>query len=161
MYQKSSSLSLAIDSSPFDVLSDDRSKGNTARAFSFLPGKGADAVDCLIIRGELDIGVHSRLRSVLTALKPSSKALVIDLTRVTYIDCSSLRLLAEARVRLLTKMRQILFQFDIDGIVWYVIRRLKVDRMFAVGLESREFKGPAPAHNCARNGQRLRWATGG
>jgi anti-anti-sigma factor len=160
VYQNSSSLSLTVDSSTVEVLNGDKSKGTAIRTFSLQPVRAVSAPDRLIMRGELDIDVHPRLRSVLTSLQPSSKALVLDLTRVTYIDCSSLRLLAEARLSLSSKMRPVVFRLNVDSIVWRMIRWLAVERFFPVGLDSCESEGAIPTLDCARNRPTLNFARG-
>ena len=133
MYQGLLSRSFAVCSVPSDVRSDDLTVVALTRAFRFLPGHKNSAPDRLVIRGALDIGIQSRLRRVLTDLRLSSNPLVIDLTRVTYADCSSLQMLLDAR-SLGLRGRSVTFLFDTDGLVWRVIGMLRMNCSFPLAV---------------------------
>jgi|SRR5579862_4466504 len=95
--------------------------------FRFLRGRADSAPDYLLVRGDLDLINERHLKDTLDSMSSSTRPLVIDLKRVTYISCASLRVLIHSQ-RELAKVRnvaldlgeagparQLIIHFDLEG----------------------------------------------
>jgi anti-anti-sigma factor len=108
---------------PFnDIYQVSRSNG-----FRLLRGRPDSSPDCLLVRGDLDLNTERHLKDSLDSLRTSTRPLVIDLKRVTYISCASLRVLIHSQ-RELGKVRNVALDLGESGPVRQLIRHFELER---------------------------------
>jgi anti-anti-sigma factor len=88
--------------------------GNVLFAADAVSEAGASVV---VLRGEIDLGVESRMEACLAQALDGDGPVLIDLCEVTFIDSTGLKLLLQARARLAAQDRRLALACQQTGAV--------------------------------------------
>ena len=88
-----------MSAEPVQSLEGSPSRSSASDAFACVRRDPADGVVRLSLSGELDIAYMGALDGVLRAAEPRATAIVLDLDRLGFVDCSGARVLRAAAAR--------------------------------------------------------------
>jgi anti-anti-sigma factor len=109
------------------LLSNDIYQVSRSTGFRFLRGRTDESPDYLLVRGDLDLITERHLQDTLDSLRTGTRPLVIDLKRVTYVSCASLRILIHSQ-RELSKVRNVSLDLGEAGPVRQLIMHFDLER---------------------------------